>query len=250
MKKLLLTVVVAIGCYTANAQSCVPTWTGSGSGIQPDTTTNLPHATEGLPYSSVIHFKVPHDTTFSGFPATVDTIIIGSVSGLNSIPASIPFAYDPTPSSGKFLGDSLGCVLITGTPSVGSAGNYPIVVSVTIKATTSFGPLSIPQTVNGYRIVVDPVNAIATTDLRRNGLVAYPSVTTASTTLSYFTPSAAVVSFALVNTLGQKVMERRQTSDAGTNELSLDLGALPEGQYIVTMQTDAKFFSTRVTLNR
>lgn len=250
MKKLLLTFLI-IGSFTAaKAQLCTPTWTGSGSGIQPDTTENLPHAMETVAYNAVIQFKVPLDTTYLGFPATINHIQIDNVTGLSDVPASPTFTYVPNPTNGQFPGGSVGCVSIQGTPNAGSAGTYPIVVNVTANATTGIGTIDLPYTVEGYRIVVDAFNGISNVEVRKNGLVATPSITNALTTLNYFTTTSSDVVVSVINTLGQQVIVKNVVANAGYNEIPVDLSKLQSGQYIVTLLSHEKLHTTKVLLNK
>src|SRR6185369_9269350 len=97
-------------------------------GTYPD---SLPHATVGNAYSETLQVRVLTDTVIIvlGTPvtATVDSILVESVSGLPS-----GFSYTCTPSNCHFPGGSNGCVLLQGTaPTIGMVGTYPIVVYIT-----------------------------------------------------------------------------------------------------------------------
>lgn len=256
MKKLLLG--FSFLAFTAvHAQNCTPSWpAGSGPGIMPDSATNLPTAIHGQPYSAVVQFKVPLDTTatIGGIPfaVTIQNITVDDVTGLDAIPAIVPFTYVTNPSSGVFPGDSLGCALITGTPAVDSVGVYPITFSVTANAVlvATGTPVSQPYTIDYYRIVVDYGLNVSLMDLRASGLVAYPSATSGVTTLGYFTSEASHVNVRVINALGQQVLEQKATSAAGSNEMKLDLSEFANGLYLVSVQAGNKQMSTRVTLNK
>src|ERR1041384_1219083 len=163
MKKTLLAVIILFAFNSKSFSQCTPSWPGGGgTGISPDSATNLPHAVEGLAYDAVVQFKTPLDTTqiVGGFPVpiTIENITISSVTGLSVIPNITPFTYVPNPANGVFPGGTVDCIEITGTPSLGSAGTYPLTVDVIVNfhlqgSTTS---LNQAQTVSFYRIVVDP----------------------------------------------------------------------------------------------
>lgn len=257
MKKLLLAFSLFAFATTTQAQNCTPTWpVGSGPGIMPDSATNLPTAVHGQPYSAVVQFKVPLDTTatIGGIPfaVTIQNITVDDVTGLDAIPAIVPFTYVTNPSSGVFPGDSIGCALITGTPSVDSVGIYPISFSVTANATlvATGTPVSQPYTIDYYRIVVDYGTNVTMMDMRSIGLVAFPSSTNGFTTLGYFTNDATNVVVRVMNSIGQQVLEQKTNSTAGANEMKLDLSSLVNGLYLINVQAGDKQFSTRVTLNK
>ena len=68
-------------------------------GIYPDSATNLPHATAGSAYSTVMTAVIPADTLYGGFSVPILDITINSITGF---PAN--FNYSPNPGTGIFPG--------------------------------------------------------------------------------------------------------------------------------------------------
>jgi hypothetical protein len=147
MKKTLLFAALLIGGLSQLPAQCTIT-PGCSTGTNgycttPATATPLPNASESTPYSTTIQLSI--GTTAFGV-ATVTDATITAVSGL---PAGLSYTLNPT--NGIIVGGADGCVLISGTPSAGSAGSYTVTASIT--ANTSFGAVPAsgtwPLTVTG-----------------------------------------------------------------------------------------------------
>ena len=128
MKKLITLIAVCFAFSNSSIAQCVPDTaiTHNVPGIYPDSATGLPHSYVGLAYLADIQVKVLTDTVYLGFPATIDSIKINSVSGL---PAG--FTYDCTPSNCVFPGGSDACIQLTGA-APNSGMMYESFVSKTV----------------------------------------------------------------------------------------------------------------------
>lgn len=257
MNKILLLISFAL-FFSINAKSqCTPSFQGSGAGIEPDSATNLPHAIEGLPYDASVQFKAPQDTTASvgGFPVniTIEDITITSVTGLSSIPNISPFTYVPNPATGVFLGGGLGCIQITGTPAIGSAGTYPITVSLDVHfhiiGTTQ--QLTQPQTVSFYKIVVDSNTAAPSIskgkfDVAQN----FPNPFSTKTSLSFNLPVASQVNFKVYDLVGNVMEEKVIDGKSGVNTFIFDGSDLDEGIYFYSLESNNAILTKRLIIER
>src|SRR5438132_1705411 len=130
MKKVLLLLAVSIFVsVSALFAQCNPDLSLTHPGTSPDSVTGLPHAKVGTAYSTVIQIKVLTDTNvlISGttYHATVDSIVLNSVSGLPT-----GFSFQTNPVSKTFLGGSNACVLLTGlAPTSGMEGAHPLTIN-------------------------------------------------------------------------------------------------------------------------
>ena len=110
----------------------------------PATATPLPNASESTPYTTNIQVSI--GTSALGGFATITDATVTAVTGL---PAGLNPSTNPT--SGIIVGGSHGCVLISGTPALGSAGSYTVTASII--ANTSAGAVPVsgtwPLTVTG-----------------------------------------------------------------------------------------------------
>lgn len=149
MKRLLLLAAATL-LYSATTAQCIINNSLTTPGIYPDTIQNLPHATEAQAYGTDIQVRVFEDTVVSGLTVVVDDITVNSVIGL---PAG--FSYSCTPANCAFPGNGNGCIWLSGNPTVGQAGTYPLTVNVTLHGHIGIIPVSQGSTINGYKIVID-----------------------------------------------------------------------------------------------
>ncbi|MBK6985488.1 MAG: T9SS type A sorting domain-containing protein [Bacteroidetes bacterium] len=147
MKKTLLFAALLIGGLSQLSAQCtiIPGCTLGSTGYctTPAENTSLPNGTELVPYSTVIQLSL--GTNVGGFVTITDATIsgvIGSPSG---------FTYSVNPVGGTFVGGSDACLILSGTPSLGSAGTYTVGLGFDVN--TSFGPTT--QTLN-FGLQIDP----------------------------------------------------------------------------------------------
>ncbi|HXU27040.1 MAG TPA: T9SS type A sorting domain-containing protein [Bacteroidia bacterium] len=106
----------------------------------------LPNATEMTAYSTTIQVSV--GTSYS--VATITDATVTSVSGL---PTGLAATYNP--SNGVIAGGSSGCILISGTPAMSTAGSYTVTANVSVN--TNFGVF--PTTLT-WNLTVDAMAGI------------------------------------------------------------------------------------------
>lgn len=158
MKKTLLFAALLIGGLSQlNAQCTIMPSCSTGTVgycTTPATATPLPNASEVTPYNTTIQVTI--GTSAFGGAATITDATVTAVTGL---PAGL--SYSLNPSNGVINGGSSGCMLITGTPSTGSAGTYTVTANIT--ANTNFGPAAVsgswPLTVTGVAGIKSYSNA-------------------------------------------------------------------------------------------
>lgn len=258
MKQTLLAVILVFTIGIKSWSQCTPTWpTGGGHGITPDSATNLTHALAGVAYNSTIQFFTPSDTIYAGpigpVPAVIDFITITSVTGLTSIPNISPFTYVPNPSNGVFPGESLGCINITGTPSIGSAGTYNLVVNVTatFHLPPSTQPLTLPYTINYYKIVVDANTSVPSIsnskfDLSQN----FPNPFNYKTNISFNMPAKGFATFKVFDLIGNVLYEKYIDAKIGINTINYDASDLNEGVYFYSISTASGSLTRRLIIDR
>ena len=111
----------------AFSQACQPDGQYSGlTGLHPDVNVNLTQATAGQSYSQTMTIVVPQDTTvnFPGVGVVNLTMNNRRLDAIQGLPQG--FSYACNPSNCSFPGNSLGCIIITGNPTIGQAGTYPL----------------------------------------------------------------------------------------------------------------------------
>ncbi len=246
MKKLLLSLTISFvfGLNGLLAQ-CTPNTTITNPGTYPDSATGLPHAIVGQAYSTVIQIRVLTDTTISGNHATVDSVILNSVTGLPT-----GFTYATNPSSGHFPGGSNACVLLTGAaPTAGMEGSHPLTINITAYGHISGFPASLPYTVIYYNIHIDAANgifnlAVSKFDLSQN----FPDPATNLTTIYYNVPAASLLDFRMYNLLGKIVYQKSIFAERGTGSIALDAKDFAPGIYMYNLSNGKATLTRRMVM--
>ena len=181
MKKLLLSLCLVAGAFSASAQ-CTPDPQYTLPGVYPDSATGLPAACIDESYSERITILVPLDTTISIGPVDVtlafDSIVVSDWQGL---PTGFSYhCYDAgnttSPVDGcAFEGNTTGCIEIIGNPTSSDIGSYQQIIT-TDTYTTPDSPLGEPTetVVNYYYIhILDCVNSVPS--LSKSKFLVYPN---------------------------------------------------------------------------
>ena len=213
-RQLLLLATILIGFSSANAQctitaSCTPD-PATGYCSNPADGTNLPNATVGTPYTTVIQLSV--GATAGNGSATISDVTINSVALPNGL------TYTVNPSNATIAGGANGCIEITGTATA-AVVDYSVDVSVT--ANTSFGPF--PYTLS-YLLTVDGGTA-SLTEVNSPEITLFPNPANDKLTVTVKEPSTIKV----VNVLGTVVMEEKINSSK-----TMNVSDLKNGIYFVT----------------
>lgn len=192
------------GCSAATSGYCTTPATGS----------NLPNATELAGYSTTI--QVSLGTTISGI--TINNATVTSVTGL---PAGLSYSLNPT--SGVIAGGGNGCVLIAGTPSAGSAGNYTVTANVTVN--TSFG--AIPQS-GTWMLTVDASTGITRFTATSSNLQIMPNPASNNITVNTnrFADNSSIQ---VADILGNELIQANLQQGKAT----IDISNLQPGVYLI-----------------
>jgi hypothetical protein len=185
---------------------------------------NLPNATEQVAYSTVIQVSI--GTTIG--PATINNATLVSVTGL---PTGLTYAVNP--SSGVINGGSNGCLLISGTPAIGTSGTYTVTANVTVN--TNFGSSAQALT---WTLVVSTTTGITELSKETPNLAILPNP--AKTELN-LTANFQFQSIHIFNTLGKLVLTQEIK---GTNKTTIALDMLNPGIYFLQI-TDGNKVITR-----
>ncbi len=157
----ILVVMMALPGFTFG-QVCTPDSSFISPGIYPAI---LPPACAGISYSTNLTIVVPVDTVVSfppvgTFTIPIDSIILNAVIGLPS-----GFTLSCEPMNCALPGGAIGCVNIAGTSN--TPDTIVLDVALTTYLNTPFGPLTQPDTLEGYfTLFINPGfgTSILTTD--------------------------------------------------------------------------------------
>lgn len=176
MKRLLLFIAVTLISVTSLNAQCTPDPTFTEPGIYPDSATGFAQACVGVLYEETVTNIVPVDTTVEiipGFPTTLafDSIVIVNFTGL---PPSMTYSCSTSLGGCTFAGGEAGCVLITGTPTVGEIGVYNPVITVDVYL-GGLGTSSSTQDIDWYVIDIADCASSGLDENALNAVNVYPN---------------------------------------------------------------------------
>lgn len=234
-----LLVGLYIFCY---AQPCTPDPNLTSPGIRPDTVTNLPPAFTGVPYQAVISAFVPSDTTYSGITAIIDSICVVNVLGLPS-----GFSWVTDKPSKCWKGGQKGCMLISGVTY--NIGLYPLRIPLMIHGKLGGMPLSLPDTVRGYKI-----NVTTGIDEHESQTFfveqVYPNPADNELIFDIYAIEPSKLNIVICNIIGQKVLSKDEFLKVGKNILSVDISFLNEGIYTYTLSVGKSSITKKLLIRR
>lgn len=247
MKKILLsiaiTVVTGVGASFAQVctpdVSCVPA--GQTYGICPDSATGLAVGTVGVPYNQTVSMMVPPDGTDFGQPSAV--IVSIDITSVDSLAPGL--TYSCAPSGCSFPGNSNGCILITGTPTV--VWNKQIIVNAMANATIFGFPASLPQSNSQYRSVVVAAAGIENLDLTKFDVEQNsPNPFDERSEIHFSSVAPAQVEFKVYNMLGAVVYANTYHAEKGVNKIVIEGNSFAPGAYMYSIKNGDRTITKRM----
>ncbi|MEN9394880.1 MAG: hypothetical protein RL362_1101 [Bacteroidota bacterium] len=252
MKKLLLSLFVAVSAVAGNAQ-CNPLDYNFGAvayGVYPDTATGLTPAYLNQPYTQVIYMLVPTDAglidpAYAGVP--ISTIELNNIqyddgTGTMQDVSNLGLTLACNPTNCTFDAGGQYCGSVSGIPN--TAGSFPVTINVTANITFFGVQIPIPYAYTGYTFVV---NADASVSLVNNATfevgMAKPNPANNWVNVPFESPAVEEVEVVVTGLLGNKVFEKTVTAKRGENQLAIETSNWEEGVYLYTVQSG----STKVT---
>jgi hypothetical protein len=243
MKILLLSVFTILFSLSLSAQ-CNPYDYDFGDvqyGVYPDTATGLLPGCLGEPYYQPVYFKVPTSAADAGIPipgaiinsVRLDSIVYGSGQDISNLGLSLSCS---APNC-EFNGGSQYCGEITGIPN--QEGVFQITILVTVNASTFLGAIQLPVQFPGYVFNVSNCDPIGTQEHESSfslGSVT-PNPANQSARIPFELPNNDRVQLSIVNMVGEELISKSFAGKRGENSITLDLGELPSGIYLYTMQS-------------
>lgn len=235
MRNILLTCVFAVGLTTLLNAQCTP-GPEYGNGVYPDTITNFILGCKDVPYEQVISIQVPADTiidtTIMGQQLTLTAefnyILIDEVHGL---PSGYSLACNPNDC--KFLGDDVGCAVITGSTS--DVGTHNLTFDLVANLSGNIPGLPNPMVIDhdysleAYKIIVEDCSQSGIMEESKNVTVSvYPNPTSDVVTLSNLS-QYGVKNIHIYTSEGKAV----KTFFTESESVSIETSSFPAGVYFV-----------------
>lgn len=250
MRKSLLSIILfcTISCAQNLFGQCTPDTTLKTSGTFPAI---LDTAKIGQLYSQVIQYYITKDTNVfvpqlgQNLNARIDTLRILNVVGMPS-----GFSYSCHNAQCKIVGGTTGCAMLTGTPTAGQAGIYPLLVIVGIRATAFLGRVPVVQNVVDtnarYAIIVQGSNGTAELNENQKILI-YPNPV--ANELQFYVPSIkSNLSYQIKDLQGKVLLEGLYQPINEVKHLSTE--NLNDGIYFLELRDETQTFTKKFVINR
>jgi hypothetical protein len=244
MKKTLLTLLLATSTLGAflSAQNCVrdSSLITTGALLSPAPYTdpapnyNLATACVNTPYVQSVTVNVP--TSFSGFPIT--NVTIAATGAVTNLPAGINYTCNPP--NCVFLAGTLGCILLTGTPTgtTPAPDTLDLGINATVNTPLAPIPVSFPgQLAPGSHYYLKYYTQAGCTSSAEElpGQIARvyntPNPFGQQTTINVEALVNGDFFFQVFDLLGRSVYEESLRLNTGANQFTFDAGQLPNGAY-------------------
>ncbi len=242
MKKSLLLILFSVCIYTAHAQFCQPdlTYADSAVGVYPLPEEGIDTACINAPYEMVFTAVVPNEITLDIGTFPLEWVRVDSIRGY---PSGLDFACDPPDC--LFLAETLGCLIVQGTPDDTNIApaDYPIVLSICAFAAN----LELCDTVPGDLLDVQyiiPLKAEGGCEetVSNNNLInpAFaiansPNPFSEKTSIMVNASISDVVPFKVFDLMGKVVHSEMVSINHGANVIEFDGSNLSNGMYMYSI---------------
>ena len=255
MTRKILSLIVYLFLLKINAfgQAGTPdpqyTNTNTQRGVHPDTITNLAPAYVGTPYAQTITIVVPPDTTVPLLGKIAwDSTVLVNVSGL---PAGFTYACSNTsskPNLCSWKGNSIGCLIITGTALVSDIGTHPLLFNTNNYVGGSISANA--YTAKGYKIIVNASNGIHenfnTQILQQNN----PNPFSGVSEIQFTAKENGVAHFKIYNILGVTIQEFDINARKGTNKITIDSKDFNSGIYFYSLAQGSNLVTRKMIVEK
>lgn len=214
----------------------------------------------GQPYAQSVTIKIPATYTFMGIPIVITNANIAPTNAITGLPTGITYLCDPP--NCVFNANTLGCILLYGTPS--DPAQAPDTFDLKIKANivgTVFGspaniPIDFPGPIapgNYYLRLFAAGNCLSAAYDFASPITSIkntPNPFDQQTTIEVESSVAGGFHFEVFNLMGQRVHTQMIEITTGTNQFTFDAGNLPNGAYYYSLSNSAGKVSKLLTVSR
>lgn len=202
-----------------------------------DPSYNLNDACINHPYNQSVTINVPN--SFQGIPVT--KVSIATSNAISDMPVGLTYACDPP--NCVFNANTLGCIVLYGTPTTANIAPDTFDLGITATVSTAFGdiPITFPGQVapgSHYYLALKTPECLVGTYDRGNQftlLKNMPNPFGNQTVITAESLNAGDFQFEVYDLLGQRVYAQTLRLEVGRNEFTFDAGDLSNGAYFYTL---------------
>jgi len=191
----------------------------------------------GQPYTQSITIKVPSSFTFQGILLNITSASLATTGAVTGLPTGLTYSCDPP--NCVFNANTLGCVLIKGTPSNPAQAPDTLDLSIKAKVVTAFGPLDItfpgPIAPGNYYLILQTaagcVSAASDVNNPFTSIKNAPNPFADQTVFHIESDQNGEFQFNVFNLLGQNVASQTVQLSEGYNQFTFNAAQLANGAY-------------------
>jgi hypothetical protein len=250
MKKILLTLTLALAFIGANAQ-CTPDPQFTLAGIYPDSSTGMPDAIVGQPYNEIITIIVSTDTTVDVFGQSISvTIQQIELTDVTNLPPS--FSYDCLAPNCTFSGGTTTCaILSSASPTASEIGLHQIFMYTTTTVDAGlFGIQTQNDTIDYYYINVTNTTSTVNqfNDFTFELKDVFPNPVNSNSKIQFISGNSTDIVFSVFNHLGEKIEERNIAANRGVNDIEISASDYANGMYLYSINNGKQIVSKRMII--
>jgi len=204
---------------------------------------NLALACINEPYNQSVTINVPPTITFMNFTVPIVNVSIPTSNGIGNYPAGMTYLCDPP--NCVFNANTLGCILMFGTPTNANTAPDTLDLELTATVLTSLGPLPVIFPGNDlapddhYYLILNPTGECTSSasDLNSpfSALRAVPNPVSHQTRIEVQSSQSGVFQFEVFNLVGKRVFVQTVQLYEGANQFTFDAGSLATGAYMYSL---------------
>jgi hypothetical protein len=267
MKNILLILIFIAGIASlGQAQNCTPNTelpdsvivspqpyqdTIPGSGIMDTACVNSY-------FETVLQFQIPEEVALGGFNVPITSVDLATEGAVKNAPAG--FDYVCNPPNCVFESDTVGCIVLYGTPVAGSEGEYDLQVDITIRSAFDVD-MTLPDgtiVTGNYFLNVrsEGFENCAVPNAVNDYLQQYISLSNAPNPFGDYTEIrvnseiSGAFSFEVYDLLGRQVHRRTVRLLEGPNYIPFESNNLSNGMYQYVLRNRQGMVSGKMLLSR
>ncbi len=213
---------------------------------------NLALACINEPYSQSVTVKVPPSFLIT----TIDSVVVPTTGGIQNLPAGMSYVCNPP--NCVYLPNTLGCILLTGTPNASNMApdTLDLLISTTIYTPLIDQPILLPVGLapeDHFYMILNPTGGCASgvAELGQGKIGAMtlvPNPSDGLTRLQAELLESGRYQIRVFDLLGRLQWSQAADLSAGENTVSLSLGHLAGGQYQVVLSNEQGGLTQRLVI--